>query len=508
LSNDIMAPDSRPISTTSTEKTILSRFLHLLSAQGAEGAFSALFFLYLSWLDAALYGEVMYALAAGAIVMKVVEFGLYYPQVRELGAADRSVAPQIISRVNVLRIAFVVPVMVAVTVVAIYRESTPQMAWILFFVSLGIALGSLSETFFADLRVRGRQDREARIKILSSVAAYGYGFGAATLGFSPTVIGLFMFVGGSVRIICGAAEYWRTYRASPIRPGEWAVTWQILKVAAIFASIDILGTIYNKTNIFFLKNAAGVEGVAYYSATWNLVDPVSVLASEQLLGWVVFPLLSALWWKDRPSVGPLVQRNAQWLMALALPIMFFLAVESEFLIGLIYPAEYKDAAWMQKYLVWTILLSFENNLFAYVMMVAGAARVLLTFAALVTVLNLVFNLLLVNSYGLLGGCLVIIFTKLSMTCLTVLYCQLKFGFLRAVDFLFPVGLAALSMVLFAVTQPLAGLHVAVGLTLGFYFVILWQLGVRFLGRFPRTEPVRPRKTGRSSHEAQSADNQV
>jgi O-antigen/teichoic acid export membrane protein len=503
-----MAPDNRPISASSTEKTILSRFLHLLSAQGAEGAFSALFFLYLSWVNATLYGEVMYALAAGAIVMKVVEFGLYYPQVRELGAADRSLAPQIISRVNVLRIAFVVPVMVAVTVAAIYRESTPQMAWILFFVCLGIALGSLSETFFADLRVRGRQDREARIKILSSVAAYGYGFTAAALGFSPTAIGLFMLVGGSVRIIGGAAEYWRTYRALPIRPGEMAATWQILKIAAIFASIDILGTIYNKTNIFFLKNATGVEGVAYYSATWNLVDPVSVLASEQLLGWVIFPLLSALWWKNRASVGPLVQRNAQWLMALAFPIMFFLAAESDLLIGFIYPAEYKDAAWMQKYLVWTILLSFENNLFAYVMMVAGAARVLLAFAVLVTGLNLLYNYSLVNSYGLVGGCLVIILTKLSMTCLTISYCQLKFGFLKATDFLFPVGIAVLSMALFLIIEPLAGLHAAVGITLGFYFVILWQLGVRFLGRFPRTETVPPLHKGRSSHEAQSSDRQV
>jgi O-antigen/teichoic acid export membrane protein len=484
-----MPPENRPISASSTEKTILSRFLHLLSAQGAEGAFSALFFLYLSWVNATLYGEVMYALAAGAIVMKVVEFGLYYPLVRELGAADRFQAPEIIGRVNLIRLALVAPVMVTVAGVAIFRQLSLQLGWILFFVCLGIALSALAETFFSDLRVRGRQDKEARIKILSIVVCYGYGFGAAALGLHPVIIGLFLFVGGSVRIIGGAAEYWRTYKAFPIRPGEMAATWQILKVAVVFASIDILGTIYNKTNIFFLENATGVKSVAYYSATWNLVDPVSVLASEQLLGWVVFPLLSALWWKNRPSVGPLVQRNAQWLMALALPVMFFLAAESDLLIGFIYPPEYKDAAWMQKYLVWTILLSFENNLFAYVMMVAGAARVLLAFAALVTVLNLLYNYLLVNSYGLLGGCLVIILTKLSMTCLTVLYCQLKFRFLKATDFRFPVGLAVLSMALFFLIEPLTGLHTAVGATLGFYFVILWQLGVRFLGRFPRTEPV-------------------
>jgi len=127
--------------------------------------------------------------------------------------------------------------------------------------------------------------------------------------------------------------------------------------------------------------------VAFYSATWNIVDPVSTLASEQLLGWVIFPLLASLWWANKEQATRLVRGNAKWLVILAFPIMFFLHVESELLIGLIYKAEYADAAWMQKYLVWTILLSFENNLFAYVIMVAGGANSLLLFTIIATLFN-------------------------------------------------------------------------------------------------------------------------
>ena len=234
----------------------------------------------------------------------------------------------------------------------------------------------------------------------------------------------------------------------------------------------------------FLESAVGVKGVAFYSATYNLVDPVSVLASEQLLGWVIFPLLAALWWKNPSAVGSLVRRTAQWLMAIALPIMFFLYVESDLLIGFVYPAEDKDAIWMQQYLVWTILLSFQSNLFCYLMMVSGAASTLLIFAVVATGLNFLFNATLVYPFGLAGGCLVLILTKLVMAVLTFLYCQIRFGYFKTGDFLFPVAAAVLSVGIFVLIEPLVTLQPAVAVTLGLYVVMIWKLGERFMGRAP------------------------
>ena len=168
-----------------SEKGIIGRFAHLLSAQGVEGLGSALFFLYLAWLDSTLYGEVMYAIAAGAVVMKVVQFGLYYPLVADLGEAEKDTAPEIINRVNLIKVALLVPSMLAVWGVAFYQGFSFRMAWVILFISLGFGLESISETFFADFRVRGRQDKEARIKIVSSALWYGYGFLTVFLGWTP-----------------------------------------------------------------------------------------------------------------------------------------------------------------------------------------------------------------------------------------------------------------------------------------------------------------------------------
>jgi len=164
--------------------------------------------------------------------------------------------------------------------------------------------------------------------------------------------------------------------------------------------------------------------------------------------------------------------------------MFFLYAESGPMVHLFYGDEYTDAAWIPQYLVWTILLSFESNLFKYVMMVAGAVNLLLGFAAATTALNFLFNVTLVPLYGLSGACLVIIFTKLVMTLLTFFYCRIRFQFLKETDFLFPVALAGVSVGIFLLIKPIVSLHPAVAITLGFYFLVLWRVGLRYLGHLP------------------------
>jgi O-antigen/teichoic acid export membrane protein len=471
--------DAAPISA----RRILGRFAHLLSAEGVEGALSTLFFLYLAWLDTTFYGEVMYALAAGAIAAKVVQFGLYYPLVTRLAQVSRENAQELLGRVNLIKFALLVPTLAFVGGVALYRDFSPRMAAILLLVCLGFGLDALAETFFADLRVQGKQRAEARIKMCSAALSYGYGFLSAFLGLPAVAVGLFKLISGLTRLLLGmrgSRGRLQEGRFLDLRLGRGVG--RVLRTASAFALIEILGVLYNKTNIFFLERFVGIQGVAVYSATWNLVDPISILASEHLLGWVIFPLLASLW-RTRPQEAQrLVRSTGRWLFAISLPIIFLLHVESDLLIGLLYPADYKDAAWMQHYLVWTILLSFENNLFAYVMMVHGATRMLLAFAAGTTVLNLLFNLILVQSLGLTGGCLVIVLTKLAMTTMTFGYCQRHFRFFQGGDLVLPLALGTVCLILFLAAKEFWAVQPSVALCVGLYCLAIWTWRRRLMSR--------------------------
>lgn len=477
-----MARDEHSISDKISATGVLGRFAHLLSAQGVEGIVQTIFFLYLAWVNAELYGELMYAISVAAIVLKLVQFGLYYPLVGQLTKAPPGDAPELMTRVNVVKVILLGVSMIGVCALIFYQGFTQRMGWIVFWVSLGFGLEVLVDTLFAYFRVQGLQKTEARIRMASSVSSYGFGIVTAGLGFHPIIVGCFKLVSFGVRSVLGVTAYLRAFRANLWKVPRLNSVWGVFQESTLFAGIQILGTFYNKTNVLFLQHFIGVTAVAYYSATYSLVDAISMLASEQLLGWVVFPFLSVLWREKRDGVAPMVRRTALWLLAIAFPIMFFLAMESELIIGLIYPPGFKDAVWMQKYLVWTMLFSFQTNLFSYVMMVAGKVRFLFGMAVAATALNLLFNVGLVNSYGLAGGCAVIIFTKMVMTILTATYCQILLRLFKLRDFVFPILSALISLGLFVLIEPALTVHGAVAVTLGFYGLILWQWGERFLGR--------------------------
>ncbi len=472
------------------ERSILRRFAQLVSAQGVEGALVTLFFLYLAWIDSTLYGTVIYGMAAGGVALKVIEFGLYYPLVAKLGKTTSENIPKILNQVNLIKLLLLAPTMAAVFGIGLYRRLSTEMTLVLVVICLGFAVEAIAETFFADFRVRGKQNREAKVKVTASVASYAFGFAAAALSLSPVIVAMFKLVASLVRIVLAVAYYLRDYTAGLFVKINWTEVSYLFKSASVFALIEILGVTYNRTNIFFLESAAGVEGVAYYGATYNLLDSISIMGSDQFLGWVIFPLLASLWWKDKSSVARLVKSNATWLMALALPIMFFLHSESSLIIGLVYPQKYQDAVWMQQYLVWTILFSFESNLFCYVMMVAGAAKVLLLFTAVVTLLNLVYNLTLVSWLGLAGGCLVIVLTKMSMAVMAYSYCRFRLKFLTERDFAFPIILAAGCYIFFLASKAYIGLHLAVASTLIIYLTTTWKVGPKFIGPLPGRGPAR------------------
>jgi O-antigen/teichoic acid export membrane protein len=261
----------------------------------------------------------------------------------------------------------------------------------------------------------------------------------------------------------------------------------MFKYASVFAFIQILGVFLNKTNVFFLERYVGVKGVAHYSAGFMAVDGISVLASEQLLSWVIFPLLSVLWWKKREEVAPLIRNTALWLMAISLPLMFVIYAESAMIIDLIYPEGFQDAIWVQQTLTPCIFIAFENNLFCFVMMVVGSAKLLLAFSIIGALVNMILNITLTPGYGLLGACLVIVLSKLTMMIQTGFYCQWKLKLFRGADFLFPLILGGSLLMIHILLKPIISIHAATIIPLVIYGLVLWRLGPRIMGELRKRE---------------------
>jgi O-antigen/teichoic acid export membrane protein len=458
---------------------LAGRFLRLAGAVGVEGALSAGFLLYLAWRDSDMYGALMYGLAAAVIIYKVVQLGLYYPLVTALGEVPRDEAWRLVVPVAVVRLVLSLVALAVLGLFVVWRALPTRTALTTLALALGFAVEALATTAFAELRLRGQQHREARLRVVAAIVAYGYGFLSAALGAPGQVVALFKLVGALVLLV-GVRQLIAPagFRGSQPGPGPtWRKLRPLLAAALALGGVDILGTLYNKTNVFFLEAGAGAHGVALYSATWNVVDAVSLLASEQFLAAVVFPSLAALWAANRPQALAVARQQALGLGLVACAVMFVLHQEATLIVGCLYPGTYAPAAALQRILVWTIALSFANNLFASLMIASGAVRTLLTFAALTAAANLLLNASLVRGgadAATAGACWVIVLTKLVMTLLTVGYCQWRFRLLALAQLRPLLILPALGLGIFWASGHILPQHAAVLLSTGIFAALGWR----------------------------------
>jgi O-antigen/teichoic acid export membrane protein len=408
---------------------ILKKFAYLLSARWVRDACQTVFLIYLARVSTTTYGEFMLALGLGSILLMVAEFGLNLPLVTLLTRKGREPGAAL-SQVTILKGTLLALALGGVVVFIQWQDYAPPLKHLTLMLTLGVGLEALANTFFVALEVQGRQDLQGKVKALAAGLGFGYGLLALVLGAPPLAVAAFKVLESLANIAGGAAlaVYWGRFRLRrPSLDGIGAT----LKLGLVFALIEVAAMTYNKANLFFLQRYAGADGVAQYSATWQMVDGISALASNLLLQSIMYPLFVQLWQTDRSRVPGLARNTARWLLAAALAVMFFLFIESDRLIPLIYGPRYQAAVYLQKYLVVTVAFAFLHNLAAFLMISMRRERLLLVFYLAGLAFNLLWCSLVIPRAPLLGAALAMILTKGGVACLTVVYAQRQVGLFPA-----------------------------------------------------------------------------
>ena len=412
-------PDAAPSPETPRSHRIFAKLASLLSARWFMEVLQALFFIYLARLSTSTYGEFMLAISLGSILRLIAEFGLNLPLVGLLtqkeGDQQAVLSQMLILKTGLLSLAY----LGAVGFVH-WQGYSPALRNFALIIGLGLGLEALTTTFFTALQVEGRQPLEGKIRAVAALLGYGYGFSALLLGAPFLAVALYKPLETLVNLAGGAAGVGLK--------GMWrwpslAALGETLRRVFLFAVLEVTAILFNKANVFFLQSYGGSEGVAQYSATYQIVDGVSAIAANLILQSIMFPLFVKFWEMDRREVTRLARASARWLLGAAVLLMLILAAEADRLIPLVYGPHYQDAVWLQPYLVITILFSFLHNLAGFLLISMRLERFLVMVYLGALAFNLVFCWQVIPQAPLWGAALAIIFTKGGMALVT-------FGFIQ------------------------------------------------------------------------------
>jgi len=416
----------------------LRKLGYLLAAGWFRDGLQAVFLLLLARRSTGLFGHFMLAMSLGQILLFATEFGInqHFTVLLSRGRVSPGAAFRQIAAIKAVFFSLGLATMIGF---CLWQSYSPELLAVALIVGAAFGLDAQVNSFYVLCRVLHRQDVEGRLRGAAALAAYAYGLTALLLGAPAAVLALFKPVETAVGLFFTA----RILLRRRLRAAAWSLAslWENWRESIVFTVMAVAAILYNKINIFFLQRQAGAEAVAQYSATWQVVDGVSVLVSSLLLGSVLFPLLARLWNRDRPAFLATARFQAALLAAAALPAMYVLALQSDLLLGLLYGPAYAEAARVQPWLVLCILLAFVHNLAYYLLLSMGRQRLLAAYFLAGLALNAGLCAWAIPRWGLDGAVWSIVLTKGFMALLTLGSCQRLIG-------LFSLG-AALRLVLAA-----------------------------------------------------------
>lgn len=401
-------------------KGILQRFAFLAAAQWLRDGVQAVFLLLLARHAVDAFGNFMLAMSLGQILLFSSEFGVN--QHFMLLLVKRQAAPSAVFRqITLLKAALMTLGSACMVGFCLWQGYDARLLATVLIVGLSFGLDALVNSHYVVCQSLGRQDVEGRLRGVAALVGYGLGAAALLAGFSPLVAALAKpletLVGliGSSRLLrrswkVTAEPLWRTVRD----------TWLETRVFTLMALAAIL---FNKINVFFLQRYGGAEAVAQYSATWQLVEGIAVLASNLLLGKVLFPVFARLWVTAPKAFTVKARAHMAQLAALALPIVFVLMAASEPIIQLAYGSQYAEAARVQPLLSLCVFLAFVHNLAYYLLLSMGRQVLVLWFFIAGLAVNVALCAVLIPLSPLDGAVWAMVGTKAFVAVLTVGACQ-------------------------------------------------------------------------------------
>jgi O-antigen/teichoic acid export membrane protein len=379
------------------------------------------FLLYLARHATETYGQFMLAINIGQLLLFATEFGLNQHLATML-ARKENFPTRILGQVTLIKSLFLLLGWLAMLGFIFWQDYSGRLRLIILIIATPTALAGIGNSFYVACQVLGRQDVEGKTRATGAMLGYGYGIISLLAGIPSTYVALFKSVETFTNLSVVFRAFFSRIRKQMLLK-DFHEIWLVWREGLVYTAMAVCAIFYNKINLFFLQNNAGAEGVAQYSATWQIVDGISVLISSMLLGKVLFPLFAKYWASNRKEFTRLARQSAAWLVAVALPVIYVLFVESDRIIPLIYGNNYGQAIMAQKLLVGCILFAFIHNLASYLMVSMAKQRLLLAMYVAGLAFNLVACLWLTEYSPLANASLAILLTKGVMALMTVSFCQ-------------------------------------------------------------------------------------
>jgi O-antigen/teichoic acid export membrane protein len=364
-------------------------------------------------LGAAGYGAFAYAISLAGLLTIFADFGIGPVLTREAARAkERATREKILGTAFVIKIALLVLGVVVVLFAAPLFTTIHEAKTLLPVVAFVLLFDALREFGVSLIRALERMELEAGLYLFTNIAIVVLGF--LFLKASPTPLSLTWAYALATGLGTVATAYiLRAYIKNLVSNFYFKLIKPILASAWPFAFTSVLGAVMISTDILIIGFFRSAEEVGLYSAADRIIQLLYLL--PVILATSTFPALARLAREESTKARALLEKFMGVAFLLSLPVALGGVVTARALILLLFGTEYVGAVLPFQILLVTLIFRFPAALLSNAVFAHDKEKVLITFAALAGISNLVLDLILIPRFGIIGSAWTTLFAQLLGT---------------------------------------------------------------------------------------------
>ena len=415
------------------------------------------------------YGRLSFAFALTGLASIVMNLGLQITFVRD-GARDANFLRENLATALFLQglvsFALFLALIGAFLVVPTLRQDTLLLVVALFYTVFSIITNFLYSSFQAVHRMHleaiavGVQQGLLLIFVLFFLFYHG------------TVEGImFGYLGASV---FGAALTFILIRKY-LFSWMWRIDWQkgmvLLSQSWPLMVGSALSTVYFSFDSIMLRFFQGSEAVGIYSALYKIVLVFYLFAT--LYGNSIFPVFSQLFTRAQDEFMNLYKRSVQLMAGLGFLFGLTITFFARPIIQLCFGEDYLSGTLTLQIMVWSIMVFLVGGILYGALIVAGKQKDLLWSVLFSTLLNFLFNMILIPSWGGEGAATATVIAQISQLLFNIylLKAIIPFNFFSMIAK--PTFIAGGTVVLYFILSLIASPLIAASFAMVTYVVLIF-----------------------------------
>ncbi len=389
------ADSTRAVESSPDSQSVLENFLSLGSGIVISKAVAFIGTAYLARkLGVYGFGVIGFAAAVCGYFALALRSGFGPVGAREVARQSGQIAPMA-AGVILLRLAFSFGALLLTYLATLLLDKPDVVKWVVVLTALSYLSLSLNTSWV----YKGlAKNRRIGISLIMTQAIY--------------VATLFLLVRGPEDILwvpvalVGGELVAAAYLAVPLfRDSAWtpdlAKAWSILRASAPLVIGQLLRALINVFDIVLLALLVGEIAVGLYTAAYRICCLVIALGHSLQVAYL--PALSKAAHQSSVRASQLVNRALEFSAALAVPMATGGILLAAPLLTHLFGAEYGEGADAFRLLLVSIAFIFLHGVFGQTLLAYDRIRILMWIQAVGAILNVVLNLALIPSHGIVGA---------------------------------------------------------------------------------------------------------